>query len=163
VVGVGETGGGLLVKVIVPVEWRIRVWRDGEDYALEYEERVERPADMTEEEFAAAVELATGGLVNALRSVVPGVEVRKTVGGSSAEVSIRARAPLRVVAGAIASEFLALSDLGKMTLMELLALAGIGIYWLGARRRVEESMRRFYEVLEKVERGAGDVREGGGG
>lgn len=142
------------MRLIVPVEWRIHVRRDGDEYVLEYEERFEKPENMSSEDFASVVESSAEFTRIVLRSANLATDVRRVESNGSVSLSFRVRAPLDVIASQIAGEFLPFSSLGDMTVRDLMSLACVGFGALSvlSRETSHDERGRLVEVIGGVRR-----------
>jgi hypothetical protein len=111
---------GKLFKGIVPCEWNVRLWKEGEHYVLEYEERVKRPTEISTEEFRNAVERTLQATRMAMVFVDPNFWLDTTTSDDESVVKLRVRGSLGMLAGSLAMEFLVVSDFGKMTLSDII-------------------------------------------
>ena len=101
--------------IMVPSEWRIRIARKGDEYLLDYLEVLEKPEDMTEEEFKQAIDFTIG-----LKSKLPSpLQERLQVHVGEREIGFTFRGLLADIATAMVVEFLPLSRMADMTLREL--------------------------------------------
>ena len=115
---------GKLFKGIVPYEWNVKLWKEGEHYVLEYEEKVKRPTEISAEEFGNAVERTLQATRIAMAFVDPGFWLDAKTSDDECVVKLRVRGSLGMLAGSLAMEFLVVSDFGKMTLNDI--IFGIG-------------------------------------
>ena len=110
-----------VLETLMPSEWRIHITRREDDrYEIDYTEILEKPADMSEEEFQRAYD-------NTLKIVRPiidalGIEVSVKEEGDKPAITIKAIKPLEEVASAIIAEFMMVSRIGNMTFRELFIL-----------------------------------------
>jgi hypothetical protein len=157
---VSEVKRGFLMRLVVPVEWHIHVRRDGDEYVLEYEERFEKPENMSSEDFASVVESSAEFTKIVLRSANLDVDVRRVESDGSVSLSFRVRAPLDVIASQIAGEFLPFSSFGDMTVRDLLSLACVGFGALSvlSRETSRDEQGRLVEVIGGVRRVQGPSR-----
>jgi len=136
--------GGVLLKLISPVEWRVRVAKvDGERYKLTYTEVFIKPQKISKEEFMQAAEAS----VKLMKTGLPEASFKyRFETEDRMSVTMEVEASLPAIAGLVASEFLAFSKLGEMTLRELLVMAGIGgITVTSARSQAEKEVGRDAE------------------
>jgi len=128
---VSEVREGRVVTGLVPTSMRIHVFRDGDAYVLDFEERYEKPEGMGDEEFAKVVEESVAlyeRVVDALRATGIRAEFRYAVGegGRSVAFFSELRGPLRRIMNVPTGVFLAYSDLGELKVADLLSLAALG-------------------------------------
>lgn len=139
-----EVREGRVVSRVVPTSLRIHVFRDGDAYVLDFEERYEKPEGMNDEEFAKVVEEGAAlysATVNALRAMGVRAEFRYAVGegGRSVAFFSELRGPLRRVMSVPAGMFLVYSDLGELKVADLLSLAALGPFLGPALLRGKEA------------------------
>jgi hypothetical protein len=115
---------GKLFKGIVPHEWNVRLKEEGDGYVLEYEEKVRRPKEISVEEFRNAVENTLHATRMAMAFIDPSFKLEAKTSDNESVVKLRMRGTLGMLAGSLAMEFLAASDLGKMTLNDVIFSMG---------------------------------------
>jgi hypothetical protein len=115
---------GKLFKGIVPYEWNVRLKEEGDGYVLEYEEKVRRPKEISVEEFHNAVENTLHAIKMAMAFIDPDFRLEARTGDDESVVKLKMRGTLGMLAGSLAMEFLAASDIGKMTLNDIIFSMG---------------------------------------
>jgi hypothetical protein len=115
---------GKLFKGIVPCEWNVKLKEEGDGYVLEYEERVRRPKEISVEEFRNAVENTLYAIKMAMAFIDPDFKLEAKTGDNESVVKLRMKGTLGMLAGSLAMEFLAASDIGKMTLNDVIFSMG---------------------------------------
>ena len=115
---------GKLFKGIVPYEWNVRLKKEGDGYVLEYEEKVKRPKELSVEEFRNAVERTLHAMRMAMAFIDPDFELEAKTNDDESVVKLRMKGTLGMLAGSLAMEFLAASDIGKMTLNDIVFSMG---------------------------------------
>ena len=115
---------GKLFKGIVPYEWNVRLREEGDGYVLEYEERVRRPREISVEEFRNAVGNTLHATRMAMAFIDPGFKLEAETTDDESVVKLKMKGTLGILAGSLAMEFLAASDIGKMTLIDVIFSMG---------------------------------------
>ena len=144
--------GYIFERFIIPDRWDIKIRKVEEKigegmkaiwYELEYTECVKRPENMPRDVFEKAVKMTVDVVIKYLSRLGVSVPFKVNWGKKDEDeyyISFNLKAPLTSVASVLAGEFLILSPLGKMRVMELFILASMGILVLP-------------ELLPKPERG----------
>jgi hypothetical protein len=128
---------GKMFKGIVPCEWNVRLKKEGESYMLEYEEKVRRPQEISVEEFRKAVENSLQAVRMAMGFIDPNFKLDAKTDDNESVVKLKMRGTLGMLAGSLAMEFLAASDLGKMTLNDIILSMG-AVLLAGVFKRSED-------------------------
>lgn len=107
-----------MVNILIPSEWYINIKRTDEGlYKLEYKEMCIRPQEVSPRNFKIAID-------NTLKVIKKALEIQKfefqhSCSDDVFEMTLIMTGDLNKVANAVVSEFLPLSDLGKLTLGEI--------------------------------------------
>mgnify|MGYP000274078065 CR=1 FL=1 len=124
-----EVRRGLLLKVLEPVEWHIHIVKTGGDRCrMSYTEVVERPSDMSREEFREAVKVGVEAGVAAYSDWASVCDVRcEWEGEDRVRVAIEVEGNRSGILSSVGGEFICMSKLGDMTLRELITFAAVGV------------------------------------
>ncbi|MEM2447915.1 MAG: hypothetical protein QXT14_03055 [Candidatus Bathyarchaeia archaeon] len=110
-------------KVFIPKEYHIHVVKQDSEYLLDYAEYVEKPLDVSEEEFEKAVAFTLKVASSARKA---GLEESLERTDRGCVFRMKGRLSLERVGDVLSAEFLSISKLGGITIRDLLILAFLG-------------------------------------
>jgi len=114
------------LRVLVPTRWCIEICRVGDNrYRMVYVEEIEKPNNMSDDEFRRAIENTANFVKTALENIA---QVTYEVEGSGkVRFRIEVEDQLHLIADLLVGEFLPHTTLGNLRLVDIATLAGLQV------------------------------------
>jgi hypothetical protein len=113
----------VFTRTITPSSWNINIFKEGDEYKLSYTEIVERPKYMSFEEFRSSFHTTVNIIKKVFKSYSIDADVDGYIVADKGEIVVNVRGRLSDIASIIVMGFLSFSNVGQITIKELLVLS----------------------------------------